>query len=86
MEFKQFIFQWPYFNKLKTLLSQKLNGKLGKSMFYIFPKTKIESELGKRLYPSNAVNLLGTLALKRISEFDNMSNKELQEIIEEQFK
>ncbi|MDW3888832.1 helix-turn-helix domain-containing protein, partial [Staphylococcus saprophyticus] len=81
MEFKQFIFQWHYFNKLKTLLSQKLNGKLGKSMFYIFPKTEIESELGKRLYPSNAVNLLGTLALKRISEFDNMSNKELQEII-----
>lgn len=25
MEFKQFIFQWHYFNKLKTLLSQKSN-------------------------------------------------------------
>lgn len=86
MEFKQFIFQWHYFNKLKTLLSQKLNGKLGKSMFYIFTKTEIESELGKRFYPSNAVNLLGTLALKRISEFDNTNNKDLQEIIEEQFK
>lgn len=86
MEFKQFIFQWHFFNKLKILLSQKLNGKIGRDLFYMFTKTEIESALGNKLYPSNPVNLLGTLALNRISKFDNTSNKELQEIIEEQFK
>lgn len=86
MEFKHFIFQWHFFNKLKILLSQKLNGKIGRDLFYMFTKTEIESALGNNLYPSNPVNLLGTLALNRISKFDNTSNKELQEIIEEQFK
>lgn len=52
----------------------------------MFTKTEIESALGNKLYPSNPVNLLGILALNRISKFDNTSNKELQEIIEEQFK
>lgn len=86
MEFKHFIFQWHFFNKLKTLLSQKLNGKIGRDLFYICTKTEIESELGNRHYPSNPVNLLGTLALNRISKFANTNNKELQEIIDEQFK
>ncbi|WP_433912061.1 helix-turn-helix domain-containing protein (plasmid) [Staphylococcus sp. LKG4-2] len=86
MEFKLFIFQWHYFNKLKTLLSQKLNGKLGKSMFYTFTKMEIESALGNRLYPNNPVNLLGALTLKRIAECEDRSNKYLQEIMNEQFK
>ncbi|MGP5093443.1 helix-turn-helix domain-containing protein [Staphylococcus equorum] len=86
MEFKLFIFQWHYFNKLKTLLSQKLNGKLGKSIFYTFTKMEIESALGNRLYPNNPVNLLGALTLKRIAARDDRSNKYLQEIMNEQFK
>lgn len=86
MELKHFIFQWHYFNKLKTLLSQKLNGKLGESIFYMFKKEEIESELGDRLYPNNPVNLLGTLILKRIADHHDSSNKDLQEIINEKFK
>lgn len=86
MELKNFIFQWHYFNKLKTLLSQKVNGKLGENIFYMFKKEEIESELGDSLYPNNPVNLLGVLTLKRIADFDNISNKDLQEIIKENFK
>lgn len=86
MGLKQFIFQWYYFNKLKNLLSHKLNGKLGESIFYIFTKEEIESELGNRLYPNHPVNLLGALTLKRIADCDDSSNKDLQEIIKEKFK